>query len=127
MRALLAYDGRQQKVLDYAISHALAYKSPLFIISALATKDAAEIDTKMPKVKESLENAKQKAAANGLETHTFVGVGDPASEIIATAERIEANVIILGRSDKTPLDRVLLGSTSEHVLRHARCTVIFVQ
>ncbi|MCL2333981.1 universal stress protein [Candidatus Methanoplasma termitum] len=126
MRTLLAYDGRQQRVLDYAIDHALAYKSTLFIISALATKNATEIDAGLPKLKGSLEAAKQRALDKGVDVHIMTGAGDPATEIVAAAERIGADTIIVGHRDKTVLDRVVLGSISENVLRNARCTVIFV-
>ncbi|MDR0309927.1 MAG: universal stress protein [Candidatus Methanoplasma sp.] len=126
MTVLLAYDGRQQKVLDYAIENARAYKTPLFIISCLNTKDPAEIEKGIPRLKESLEAARQKALSKGVDARTMVGAGDPAGEIVASAERIDADTIILGHSDKTAIDRLLLGNVSEHVLRNARCTVIFV-
>jgi nucleotide-binding universal stress UspA family protein len=126
MKALLAYDGKQQRVLDYAIGHALAYGAPLFIISSLTAKDAAEIEAGLPKMKESLEAARQRALDKGVDAHVLVGAGDPAGEIIAAAERVEADAIILGHSDKTVVDRMLIGSVSENVMRRVRCTVIFV-
>ena len=126
MKALLAYDGKHQKVLDYAIDHALAYKCSLFIISTLTAKNIEEIDAGLPKLKGSLEAARQRALDKGVDVHIMTGAGNPATEIVAAAERIEADTIILGHRDKTALDRVVLGSISENVLHNARCTVIFV-
>ena len=44
-------------------------------------------------------------------------------EILAAAEQYGADLIVIGRSGHTGLDRVLLGSTVHHVLKHARCPV----
>ncbi|MBQ7405895.1 MAG: universal stress protein, partial [Candidatus Methanomethylophilaceae archaeon] len=35
--------------------------------------------------------------------------------------------IIVGRSGKTSLDRVIMGSVSNHVVANANCTVVVVQ
>jgi len=46
-----------------------------------------------------------------------------ATEILAEAERIGAEAIILG-SHRPDLSDYLLGSTAARVVRHARCTVV---
>jgi nucleotide-binding universal stress UspA family protein len=46
---------------------------------------------------------------------------------MALAERVKASVIIVGTSEKSALDRVILGSVSDHVVRNARSTVIVVR
>ena len=61
--------------------------------------------------------------------HFFVHarIGKPAPEILALAEEVGADFIIVGsRVDgkRLPvLDRLILGSTSEHVMREAGCPV----
>ena len=57
--------------------------------------------------------------------HFFVHarIGKPAPEILAPAEEIGADLIIVGSKRMTPLERLILGSTSEHVMREAGCTV----
>jgi len=61
--------------------------------------------------------------------HFFVHarIGKPAPEILALAEEVGADLIIVGSrvdSKRLPvLDRLILGSTSEHVMREAGCTV----
>jgi len=62
----------------------------------------------------------------GMGAFTLIGVGPPGEEIIAAAERIDAEAIIVGYSDKTAISRVLLGTVSEHVLRKSGRTVIIV-
>jgi nucleotide-binding universal stress UspA family protein len=53
--------------------------------------------------------------------------GSPYQTIVATAERIKAGSIVVGTSGKTALDRVLIGSVSEYVVRNSACTVIVVK
>jgi len=57
--------------------------------------------------------------------HFFVHarIGKPAAEILTLAEEIGADLIIVGSKRLTSLERLILGSTSEHVMREAGCTV----
>lgn len=52
--------------------------------------------------------------------------GDPGVEICARAESDDIDLIILGTSGTGGLKRALLGSTSDHVVRHAPCPVMTV-
>jgi nucleotide-binding universal stress UspA family protein len=52
-----------------------------------------------------------------------VRLGKPAEEILALAEEIGADEIILGCHDRNALGRILLGSVSTEVLHRARCPV----
>lgn len=129
MTVLLAYDGKphNEKVLDYAIGYALAFKSPLYIFSSVTSKTAADGENELNRVKNYLETAKQKAAESGAEVFTLVGIGNPGDEIVASADRIKADVIIVGHTDKTSIDRIIWGTVSEHVIRATGRTVIVVQ
>lgn len=61
-------------------------------------------------------------------THTeyHVDVGRPADRIRATADEKNADVIVLGGSDGTAVERLLLGSVSEEVVRSASRPVMVV-
>jgi nucleotide-binding universal stress UspA family protein len=56
-----------------------------------------------------------------------VEVGDPGGVICTVADEIDADVILLGSHGRGVLKRVVLGSVSEHVLRHAPCPVLVVR
>ena len=45
-------------------------------------------------------------------------------EILAAADQHAVDLIVIGRSGHTPLERILLGSTVHHVLKLARCPVL---
>jgi nucleotide-binding universal stress UspA family protein len=57
--------------------------------------------------------------------HFFVHarIGKAAAEILALASEVGADLIIVGSKGMTGVERWLLGSTSEHVMREAGCPV----
>ncbi|HKV50382.1 MAG TPA: universal stress protein [Gemmatimonadaceae bacterium] len=67
--------------------------------------------------------------AKGLDstrTRGEVAYGDPAREILAAAERISANLIVLGRHRASGVRRQLLGSVADRVVRGTSCSVLVV-
>jgi nucleotide-binding universal stress UspA family protein len=57
--------------------------------------------------------------------HFFVHarIGKAAPEILILAREVGADLIIVGNHGMTGVERLLLGSTSEHIVREAGCTV----
>ena len=53
--------------------------------------------------------------------------GRAANAIVDTAEEQGVDLIVLSTHGHTGLDRLLLGSTAEHVVRHAKCPVLVVR
>jgi nucleotide-binding universal stress UspA family protein len=50
--------------------------------------------------------------------------GDPAREILRTAEANDCDLIVMGTHGRTGLDRLLMGSVAEKVSREAPCPVL---
>ena len=71
--------------------------------------------------------AAQKLRAAGFKVNTMVREGNIRAEIIDTAAKWRANLIVVGSHGRRGLDRFLLGSVSEFVARHARCSVEIVR
>lgn len=61
-----------------------------------------------------------------LET-TLVRVGRAHEETTRTARRIKAGLIVVGTAGRAGLERALLGSTAERIVRHAPCPVLVVR
>ena len=53
--------------------------------------------------------------------------GDPREAILDAAAKWAADLIVVGSHGRTGLDRFLLGSVSERVVRHAPCSVEVVR
>jgi nucleotide-binding universal stress UspA family protein len=51
-------------------------------------------------------------------------VGDPTDEIVRVADSLSADMIVMGTHDSVGLERLLLGSVAEAVVRRARCSVL---
>lgn len=56
-----------------------------------------------------------------------VRVGTPSREIVGLAEEIDADAIVLGSKGTSRIQRLLLGSTAENVVRNASCPVLVVR
>jgi nucleotide-binding universal stress UspA family protein len=62
-----------------------------------------------------------------MEVTTSIAQGDPKTEILDEAEEWEADLIIIGSHGRTSFARFLMGSVSEAVAHHARCSVEVVR
>ena len=66
-------------------------------------------------------------AKQGVPVQKMVKRGDPAGEIIATAQDEGVELIVTGNLGKTGLEHLFLGSVSEAVVRKAPCPVLVVR
>jgi universal stress protein A len=70
---------------------------------------------------------RDKARAQGIRAEAEVGPGVPASEIAAVAERIGADLIVIGTRGQGNLEHLLLGSVAERTIRIATCPVLTIR
>lgn len=63
----------------------------------------------------------------GVPVRFLVWEGDPGESIVDAAGAEEADLIVVGTHGRGGLGRVLLGSVSEHVVRHAPVPVLVVR
>jgi nucleotide-binding universal stress UspA family protein len=66
-------------------------------------------------------------AVLGLATEHLVETGEPGPVICEVAERVGADVVVVGSHGHGWLQRVVLGSVSTHVSHHAPCPVLVVR
>lgn len=62
----------------------------------------------------------------GLDAMTSVSEGLPASDLLAYADENDIDLITMGTTGRTGLNRYLLGSTAERLIRHAKMPVLAV-
>jgi nucleotide-binding universal stress UspA family protein len=78
--------------------------------------------------KEQLEAHVRKARAqcrNEVVGHFLIG--DPLSEILKILDQTKADLLVVGTHDYRGFERMLLGSTSESLMRKAHCSTLIVR
>lgn len=70
---------------------------------------------------------KNQGEAAGVDVREVVLEGHPTNEIIGFAENNNIDLIVLGTLGKTGLDRFLLGSVAEKVVRSSKVPVMVVR
>jgi nucleotide-binding universal stress UspA family protein len=78
-------------------------------------------------VDETLERRARSARAAGLLARAIVRTGPPASTIAETAAEEEADLVVVGTHGRSGLDRLIVGSVAERVVRLATCPVLVVK
>ncbi|RTZ70620.1 MAG: universal stress protein, partial [Aquificaceae bacterium] len=63
----------------------------------------------------------------GFQVETFIDIGSPADVIAEKEEELGVDLTILGGHQKGLVERILLGSTSEAVVKHSRKPVLVVK
>lgn len=77
-------------------------------------------------VLEQLTKFTSLADASGIVVKLDAAPGHPVSAILAEADRLRADLIVIGTHGHSGFDRLLLGSVTEKVLRKAPCPVLTV-
>ena len=119
-RILVAYDGSNHasKALQVAAEVASGNDIPVHVL--LASFQETTEKRLEQEVKEYLDSHK-------LNFHLETAEGDPAEAIVVRAEEIGADIIAMGAYGHSRIKELLVGSTTEYVLRNARCPVLVYQ
>ena len=77
---------------------------------------------------EGMVTLEQRLAESGVEHELRQTMGrDVADEILAVAGEINADAIVIGIRHRTPVGKLIMGSTAQRVLLEAPCWVITVK
>lgn len=79
------------------------------------------------KAKELVEHTAKTLRDVGYRVTKTVEEGEPRTTIIDYADRAKCDLIVVGSHGRRGLPRLLLGSVSEYVARHAACSVEIVR
>ena len=118
---------------DHALSLAKAYGARLHVLYVVNTTYAdlgATGTTTIVSLHERGEGVvretEERAGAAGIEVRTQIGEGDPYRGILAYAEE-NADLIVMATRGRSGLDRYILGSVTEKVVRTADVPVFTVR
>jgi nucleotide-binding universal stress UspA family protein len=101
--------------LHRAMAEATLRGSRLIVVHTSPEPEVAELNTEL--------------ASSGLTYEVAVPTDDldPAEELIAAADRTEAEFIVIGLRRRSPVGKLLLGSNAQRVLLDASCPVLAVK
>jgi nucleotide-binding universal stress UspA family protein len=90
--------------------------------SALDKNTAADLD-------ESLDEVHALLHDSGVEheVRQLVRGSDPSEDLIAVADEVDADLIVIGLRRRTPVGKLILGSNAQQVLLDASCPVLAVK
>jgi nucleotide-binding universal stress UspA family protein len=89
---------------------------------ALDDHDAIQHEKELEEVRAQLDK-------EGIENEVrqLVRGLDPAEDLIAVAEEVNADFIVIGLRKRTPVGKLILGSNAQRVLLEAPCPVLAVK
>jgi nucleotide-binding universal stress UspA family protein len=123
-----------QRALDYAKTIATRGSSELLLVHVnppmdlITPPEAAWIDTTEVQSlhEEQLEQSGAALRSEGFRARAISVTGPLYDQILSSVKQYKADLIVLGTHGKKGLERFLLGSDAEAVLRHADCPVLSV-
>jgi nucleotide-binding universal stress UspA family protein len=75
----------------------------------------------------AISEVKEREEASGVEVKEVLLEGHPSNEIIDFAENNNIDLIVMGTLGKTGLDRFMMGSVAEKVVRGSKVPVLVVR
>jgi nucleotide-binding universal stress UspA family protein len=79
------------------------------------------------RVRTSIDEEVESLRTSGIDVTVAVKSGHPADQILTYADEIEASFIAIATHGRTGLERMLMGSVAEKVIRRAPCPVCTVK
>ncbi|MGH3384796.1 MAG: universal stress protein [Nocardioidaceae bacterium] len=76
-----------------------------------------------------LEDVRKELSDSGVEheVRQLVRGLDPADDLVALSEEIDAELIVIGLRRRTPVGKLILGSNAQRILLEAQCPVLAVK
>jgi nucleotide-binding universal stress UspA family protein len=113
-------------VSDVTYYSSLKY-SPIFGFDCYSSTDIVQTDTAEQLRTASLKYLeKSKKHLNNPTISTIVKSGDCSEMILGTANEFKADIIVMGTHSRGEFERIVLGSTSERVLRKSMIPLFIV-
>lgn len=113
-------------VADYTYYSSLDY-SPIMGFDQFSSLGAVQIDSAMELEKAANEYLeKSKTHLGDTSIKTLVKDGDTGDAILEAAENLHVDLIVLGSHSRRGLDKILMGSVAEKVLRHSKIPLFII-
>lgn len=107
---------------NWGVEHAAAVGAKVVVIAS----DTPHPDVTPESVVEQLESRLADAGVEHEVVH-FVGSSGAADSILDNARRHDASLVVIGQRRRSPVGKLVLGSTSQRILLEAECPVVAVK
>lgn len=107
-------------VIDTSYLNALPQRDLREQLSDELRKEGEEA---VEKFKKRLEESQCEGYCKNINLITMIKEGKPVDVILKTADEEDVNLIIMGKSGKNGLEKLILGNTTERVVRGAKVPV----
>jgi nucleotide-binding universal stress UspA family protein len=139
-RIIVGVDGSEQSInaARVAASLARARDATLLIVAVVRPPEGWWGIVGSPPTAEALGDALSNAQRDvldrtldqvdlaGIDYDTAEEIGDPSQQLIEACQRLEADLLVVGRRGAGPLRRMVVGSVAGHVVNEAPCPVLIV-
>jgi nucleotide-binding universal stress UspA family protein len=139
-RILVATDGSEDAAhaADHAIAIARAFGASLIVVSVVdiyvfmdpqtAAYTVEVLDRERVFLREAVDGIAAKARHAGIASvDAKVVEGFPRTALVEAIEAEKVDLVVAGSHGRNAIQRLLIGSTSEHLIRHAPCPVLVVR
>ena len=136
-KILIASDGSERNLaaVEEALRIGRACGAPVHAVyvADISALESASADVVIRDTWELVQREGEKAlarirdSAEGVQLETVVLEGKPAAEIVKYAKDQGMDLIVIGTQGKQGIERILLGSVAESVIRATPCKILVVK
>ena len=128
-QVLVATDGRDgtRRAVEHAITIAGRFDARLHALSVRVEGPYDTPGEAQRAAEDAVSAVKAEATNADVDIDTVIREGTPHEEILAYADEANVDMIVLGTQGRSGLDRVIVGSVAEQVLRNADAPVVTVR
>jgi nucleotide-binding universal stress UspA family protein len=138
-RILVPTDGstEAERVLDHAVDLAMTHDASLHAVYVMNTTSFTGLpmetawegidDVLRQEGSAALETVRESAERSGIEIDCSLLEGSPAREIVRYADEQDCDLVVMGTHGRGGINRLLLGSVAEQVVRTSPVPVLTVR
>lgn len=134
-RLLVPTDGSPAagRAIDHAVAIARRFDATVHGLYVLvegpyeSLEQADVMEAANTEATRALDHVRREAKRNDVDVTTTTRRGTPDEEILAYADEAAVDMIVMGTAGRTGLNRVLVGSVTERIVRNATVPVVTVR
>ncbi len=114
--------------LERAIEEARLRNTKLVVVHSMKG-GSHESSAEVVRYREALEEVEERLRGEGIDYKLvdLVQGHTPAEDLVAVAEKEQADLIVIGLRQRSPVGKLILGSNAQDVLLSAECAVLAVR